>query len=78
MRHTAHLKSFCLYACVDLCHYKNSLEGTKKKQKTLAVLWKRKKTKDYLLLRMTEITLIINVENAISPIQGNEKSTVYL
>lgn len=27
---------------------------------------------------MTEITLLINIENAISPVQGNEKSTVYL
>lgn len=89
MRHTAHLKSFCLYVCADLYHYKNSLEGTKK-QKAQVVLWKGKKKnpknkqknqnqqKKDLLLCMTEITLIKSVENAISPVQGNEKSTVYL
>lgn len=36
------------------------------------------KEKKDLLLCMTEITLITNVENAVSPLQGNEKSTVYL
>lgn len=39
---------------------------------------RKNKNNNNLLLCMTEITLIMNVEKALSPVQGNEKLAAYL
>lgn len=51
----------------------NSLGGTKE-QKAPFVLWKWKKEKT-ACFSLIEIILITSVENSISPVQGNEKSS---